>query len=384
MDLLLKYSSLIAFMLLLVSCSRSETPEETAGEPSRQAVSISSNAPVRLNDEQVKLAGIELGLPEKRLISTYVECTGRVEVPPQSLASVYSPVNGFVRRVRFLPGDYVKKGTLLTVIAHPDLVRLQRDFLECRSRLRAYEKDFKRKEILAETDAASQRALEQARADYEMEQARYEGLKAEIDLIGLSSERLENGEGITSELSLHAPVSGYINEVNINTGKLISPSDLLYEIIDDSHVHLELQVFAKDIDKIRKGQRIEAWMPGKEEKYPAEVHLIGRMINPQTKTSLVHGHFEQEPVPITAGTYMHAHIYSEERPATIVPATAVVREADRSFVFIFEDGGFIKREVSLGQADGEFLELTDLELNPGQQLALKGAYYINGSIESEE
>lgn len=374
--------SILSIVAFLSGCGKQPAPE-TAATPEGEAVLTSANPHITLSQDQMDLAGIELGVPERRMMSTYVECTGKVEVPPQSLASVYSPVNGFVKTLRYLPGDYVKKGTLLATLSHPDLVRMQRDFLECKSRLGALESDYRRKESLAGAEAASQRALEQARADYETERARYQGLRAEIQLIGLSAEQLEKTGEIQSTLSLYAPVNGYVNAVNINLGKLVTPNDLLYEIVDDSHVHLELQVYAKDVDKIRKEQRIEAWMPGREKIYSAEVHLIGRMIDPDTKTTLVHGHFSQEPVPITPGTFMHAHIYTDEAETLVVPATGVVRSGEEAFVFIQRDGGFEKRKVETGRTDGDYVEVRNLQLAEGEKIAVKGAYYINGSHSQE-
>ena len=57
----------------------------------------------------------------------------------------------------------------------------------------------------------------------------------------------------------------------------------------------------------------------------------------------------------------------------------MIRSGDRSFVFIKEGEGFRKVEVETGQADEGFVEIKELNLREGQQIALKGAYYINGT-----
>jgi len=372
---------LLLFVAGLSTCGNDAEP--VAREPEQTARLTANPSQVTLSPEQLQLAGVRLGLPQERVISGYVECAGVVEVPPQSLASVYSPVNGFVQMVRHLPGEYVRKGALLTTITHPDLVRLQRQFLESRSQLTALERDYERKQTLADAEAASQRALEQAQSAYDLERARYRGLKAELDLIGIDTGKLEEAGEIQSTLTITAPVSGYINTIGINTGKLISPQDLMYEIVDNRHVHLELQVYAKDLGKVRKGQAITATMPGSEQELKAEVHLIGKMIDPETKTALVHGHFLAEPVEAAPGTYMHAHIYLDEGKTTAVPISAVVREGGDAFIFVEMDKGFDKVPVVLGRQDGDFVEVRDLALEEGQRIVLEGAYYINGSMGEE-
>ena len=166
-NIVLKISISIIAILLLASCSNDHNHDHEEAPVADHASST-----IHLNDEQMALAGIEIGLPEKRYLSEKINCTGIVEVPPQSLASVYSPVQGFVKKVVHLPGDHVRKGEVLTIISHPDLVKLQREFLEVNSQLSFLENDYLRKQKLAAGDAASQRSLEESKAKFDLEKAR--------------------------------------------------------------------------------------------------------------------------------------------------------------------------------------------------------------------
>lgn len=376
MQNIIKFSIIGIVMIALAACGKKEEPSAKTAQP---AVRL-----INLTGEQMELAGIELGKPEKRMIEDYVECTGMIEVPPYSLYSVFAPTAGFIQSAKWLPGDYIKKGTLLTSITHPDLVKLQREFLEVQSQLEFLQNDLKRKETLAASDAASQKALEQARADLRLQQARYKGLKAELDLMGISTKMLESQGEVQPAINLYAPVSGYVTQVNVNNGKLISPRDLLFEIVDKSHTHLELQVFAKDVGQIKEGQRIECQMPGNDRVYTADVHLVGKMINPETKTTMVHGHFDQEPVELIPGTYVQARIFTTAKEVMAVPTSAVIKEGNSSFIFVKKASGFEKVTIITGASDGEYIEIEQLQLGENEVLALKGAYYINGSIGESE
>lgn len=359
----------------LTACNGGKQQEQTSETAATPAV-------IQLNTEQRKQAGIEIGRPERRRIAHYVECTGKVEVPPQSLASVYAPVAGFIKQVNFLPGDYVKKGALLAIISHPELVRSQREWLETKSRLTFLEQDYKRKESLAAADAASRRSLEEVKSELELAQVRYKGLRAELELIGLPVAQIEKTGKLEEELHLHAPVAGYITKINANLGKLVGPNDLLYEIVDNLHLHLELQVFAKDIELLAPGQHISAEAPGTGKTFEAEVHLVGKMIDPETKTTMVHGHFLKEPVPLTPGTAMQARILTNPTEVMALPSDAIVKEGGRYFIFIETTGGFEKKPVKTGIFDGEWTEVLDLE--PNAAVAISGAYYLNGSAGDEE
>ncbi len=363
----LQYIFLVILLAALAACGKKA---ETATESQATGPAV-----IHLTDEQKRVAGVQTGAPSRKLLSTPIECTGKVEVPPQSLASVYAPVAGFVKVVKYLPGDFVKKGALLITLSHPDLIKLQREWLETKSRLNFLEQENKRKQTLAGADATSRRAAEEASAEYEVAKTHYMGLKVELELIGLPVAQIEKSGLPQSVLHLYAPVTGYITRIDANLGKLVNSSDLLYEIVDNSHLHLELQVFAKDLAYLKPGQKIIATVPGTDKSLEAKVHLVGKMIDDNTKTAMVHGHFLTEPVPLTPGTMVQAGIQANPVEVWALPAGALVREGDQTYVFIQSADGFEKKAVKTGRTQGDWTEVMDLD---GQSVVvLEGAYYLN-------
>ncbi|MCO6489687.1 MAG: efflux RND transporter periplasmic adaptor subunit [Phaeodactylibacter sp.] len=375
----MKYIRIIVFALFLslaLAACRQQAGEAAAEQAAAEG---GEEAAVYLSPEQMDLSGIVLGQPAVREIASYVQCSGVIDVPPSNIRSVHSPVTGFVQQVKHLPGEFVRRGDQLASIAHPELVRQQRSFLESVGRIAFLKADLERKKELAEVDAASKRAYEQARADYAVEEAHFNGLKAELELIGINTQGLEETRQVQQSIRLYTPVSGYLTRVDVNPGKLVEPNMLLFEIIDNSHVHLEVEVFAKDLGKLRKGQKVIATIPGTDEEMHGEVHLINKAIDLEKKTANVHVHLDQEPQDLAIGTFLYARIRTDSRQVSAVPEEALVRSGGRSYVFIKDAQGFRKAEVETGQADEGFVEIKTLNLREGQQIALKGAYYINGT-----
>lgn len=348
-----------------------ETPENAAGE----------EPDIRLDAEQEALANIELGHPRVRELARTIECAGRVDVPPQNRAVVHAPVTAFVRRVRYLPGDYVKKGTPLLTVEHPELVRLQGDFLEQAALLQGLEKDYRRKAGLVSTDATSERALDEVQARYEAAKARYRGLQAELQLLGLAPAQLEKDGIIRTQLLLRAPVSGYIQDVNVALGQLVQPETPLYTILDPGHAHLELEVFARDLPFVRKGQPVLSFLPGERDTFPAEVFLVGAMVDSQAKTATVHGHFRQEPVGLAPGTYLRAHILADAREALSLPESALVREGQRVLVYRKTGRAYSPVFVEPGRQEGDYVELRGQALSPEDTVVLRGGYYLQGEAQ---
>lgn len=360
----------------LSSCGSKE--EQAEGDAPLAASGIS------LSQEQMELAGVETGVAEKRWMRTILECTGQIDVPPQNRASVHSPVQGFIREVNYLEGDFVKKGTVLAVLAHPDLIRLQREFLESRGRLGWLEQEKLRKESLAAEDAVAQKEKSKAVSDYQIELARFNGLRAELVMIGLPVEALEKEGVIQQSLALRAPVGGYITRIHTNLGDLVSPGDPLYEMVDPAHVHLELQVFAKDAASVRKGQVIECSVPGVEARYLAEVHLVGREVDQATKTVRVHGHFEKDPANLFPGTYVQAWITIRADSAWALPQSALVAENGVDVVYVQKGDTFEPVAVQSGRRDGDFIEVQLPAEIQRERLVLKGAYYLKGAAAAGE
>ena len=361
----------------ILSCGKGASTEETVGGAAEAGTEI------RLSAEQMELAGIEVGRASRRMMHQYLECTGQIEVPPQNRASVHSPIQGVVRDVRYLEGDFVRKGAVLAELSHPDLIRLQRELLESKGRLSWLEQDLARKETLAGDDAIARKEQLKAASDFQIEKAHYEGIKAELSLIGLPVASVEKGD-IQQVLQLVAPVNGYITGIHTHLGELVQPGKSLYEMVDPGHIHLELQVFAKDAIKVRPGQEIECWVPGLEEHYKAEVHLIGREIDEATKTVQIHGHFKKEPAHLLPGTYVQGKITTSADSVWALPQSAVVLENGKPVLYVQKGDYFEAVEIETGMQDGDFVTVElpdDLQNLP---LVLKGAYYLKGAAAGAE
>lgn len=337
-----------------------------------------------LNPNQLVLAGIETGKMEMKMMGAYVQSTGVIDVPPTSLASVYCPTAGFVQPSHFLPGDLVKKGQVLATVSHPDIIAIQEHFLTAHFQFQQLKKEWERQSSLFEKKAVSEKAYDAAFAAYKMGKVKLEGLEKELLLLGLNTKKLLESETISTTLNIVAPITGYLNEVNVNLGKLIGPNDLLFKIIDIDHVHLEIDIFSKDLPVIQKGQHFKAYMAGRDSFYEGEVYLVGQAIDNESNTSKIHGHFHQEPVWIAPGTFMNVVIQTEEKEALTLPETAIVESAGEYFVFLVKGDQYKKLKVEIGLLDDGSVEIVGDSTLGNQIFVTKGAYYIEGMMASEE
>lgn len=66
---------------------------------------------------------------------------------------------------------------------------------------------------------------------------------------------------IIQRITLFAPRSGYITTIALHDGMYAQPGTELLEIIEQGHLHLELDVFERDIARVVEGQRVPTVYP---------------------------------------------------------------------------------------------------------------------------
>ncbi|HMP99590.1 MAG TPA: efflux RND transporter periplasmic adaptor subunit [Cyclobacteriaceae bacterium] len=368
---------IILFSYLAFSCS---TTTESSYEESNKSL-------IEMSDEEIAAAGIKLGNIFSKTIHQELTCIGTVDVPPQNLASVHAKIEGFAREVKFLPGDYVKRGDILVVLEHPNFIARQQQLIELKSKLTFLEAEYNRKKELFDQEASSLKLLQQAESEYQSVNSMYLGLRAELEMTGFNAGQIESKQNLQTTLQVRSPINGYITKQQVNLGKLVLSNDLLYEIVDREHLHVELQVFAKDVPLIKIGDTLRISFPGKSKSYMANIYLVGKQIDAQTRTTNVHAHLlnEAEEKELVLGSTFQATIYAQPRKAWVLPLAAGAREENKFYFFKKVPDGFEKVLLQTGSNSREYLEITDVnEELLATKFALNAAYYLQGMATEEE
>lgn len=379
------YSILTAAVLtafIWTGCSTAaddKTDHDHADEGSQtQATGITE-----LTADQQKLANIKLAVPEVHVVEQTISCTGEVGVPPYSLASVYAPVAAFVKDASLLEGERITKGQVLVTLQHPDIIKMQQDYVAAKSKFDFLESDLKRKETLIEKEATSQKNYEAAKADFLNMKAQVDGLAAQLSMIGVDVKRLENAE-IQTTVSLRAPISGYLSKVLVNRGKYVRADDMLFEIVDNNHLHVEAMVFQQDAAKVKEGQSMRFKATGSDTWLNGEVHLVNKKFDADKRTVNIHGHPDEESnADLIPGSFLEVQIVIQADTGLAVPASAVFTEGGESFVYIKgADANSFKKHPIKAMAHSDSWYLVDEGL-AGKQVVVDGGYYLKGSPESD-
>lgn len=288
---------------------------------------------VELSDIQLANADLQYGSLDTLNVSGFVKANGILDLPPQNIAAVSAPMDGFVKKANYLVGDYVEKGAVLAVLEHMDYVKLQEEYLNVVSNLDYLESDYERQRQLDSAEVTSKKQFQAASAALKSAQARRKALEKQLLYMGFSPERVAQGE-ISSTISIRAPFSGHITALNVHNGTFAQSEQELYELVDTDHMHLELNVFEQDMNKVEIGQPIRFAVPSTgQESYQGEVFLVGKSFDQENKTVKVHGHIKGEHDNFIRGLYVEAKIYTGDQQVRALPEEAIVNDEGKSYIF---------------------------------------------------
>lgn len=332
----------VGLLVLFVACS---------GGKNRAVVPIAAEVLpediVELRDDQIKLANIELGSVEMKSLGTILKVNGIISVAPRNLATVCMPLGGFIKNTSLLPGNAVNKGQVLAVIDNQEFVDAQQAYLEAKNKLVFAEADFKRHSDLFKDDVYSEQNLQQVTVEYKNLKALVKSLEQKLILIGIDPSLLRE-DNISSTVNLVSPIKGFLKAVNINIGKYVNPTEVLFEIVNNDKLFLELTLFEKDADKVVSGQKVKFYINNETEEHQAIVSQTGKSIG-EDKTYMVYATISSNCKNLLPGMYVNALISESDISVTSLPSDAVVSFDDKDYIFTYE-----KEKEETGKAFTEF------------------------------
>jgi cobalt-zinc-cadmium efflux system membrane fusion protein len=360
-----------SILILLSACGAKNKVDE-------KTVPAEEEKYVALTPQQLKNAGIATGKMEQREISSVLKLNGKIDVPPQNMVSISVPLGGYLKSTHLLPGMHVSKGQVIAVMQDQQYIQLQQDYLTAKAKIGFLENEYKRQKDLNQSQSSSDKVFQQAEADYKSERVLMTSLAAKLELTGININKI-NETTISPSINIYSPINGFVSKVNVNIGKYVSSTEVLFELINVSDIHLALKVFEKNVNKLYIGQKLIAYTNNDpEKKYPCEILLIGKDLSMEGNTE-VHCHFEQYDKTLVPGTYMNAEIEVKNNQAFALPTDAIVRFESKEFVYrVKGNNQFEMTEVTTGESENGFTEIiipanSDLAT---AEFVTKGAYSL--------
>ena len=380
----------IALFAILAGCDffTADDAVEKSGAP------VSEQGIVRLTDEKVANAGLDIQIVSRREFQTYRDFPGKVVPNYHATAEVTTLVRGRVLDVYADFGDQVKTGDLLAMLYSEELAMAQSAYLKADARLYVAEQAFERAKYLL-----SEKVL--ALADAQKRKGEMLTLRAEkresrdrLKLYGMSDEQirhLNRDDAIRSHVPIMAPFDGRVIARNLTKGEVVETTEKLFTVADLSKVWVIANIPEKDIQYIHPdGSSIVQLVEVLIKTYPHQtfrgaITYVGDVLEVATRTMRLRLELPNTDKKLKPEMFATVRVYSDPEPNVLaVPEAAVQRDRDRQFVFVKKDAqSFEARDVTLGESNGDIVKVVK-GLTEGDQVVTAGSFILKSELVAEQ
>jgi RND family efflux transporter MFP subunit len=304
---------------------------------------------------------VTVAQPVRQVVTDYLELPGNTQAV--STVQLVARVAGYLDKALFQDGQIVKKGDLLFLIQQDTYQELLQQ-AEGQIQLQKAQLEYAEKQLIRFSNLLPQKATSQENVDnwrYQRDsaQANLKVAEASRNLAKLNLEYTE----------VRAPFGGRIDRRLADPGNLVGSSSSNTNLAQMSQVdpiYVYFNVSDRDLSRLMKRAH---WMPGKtsagkwpvfagvtgEDGYPHDGHLdfASISVSSTTGTLLMRGIFPNVDQKIVPGSYVRVRVPVETRLAVLVPATAVGKDQQGSYVLIVGAQNVVeRRNVKTGALEG--------------------------------
>ncbi|MFV0141112.1 MULTISPECIES: efflux RND transporter periplasmic adaptor subunit [Empedobacter] len=395
-------------ILFLSSCTK-ETKTEQPIEEKKAEHEEAPQTVATLTEEQMKAVGVKLGTIEVKELTAMIKANGLLNVPNSNMASVASMFGGVIQTLPIQEGSYVKKGQVIATISNPEFIITQEQYLTVLSRITYAEQEFRRQKELFDNDAGAKKNLQNSSAELKTLRSQKASLSRQLQMMGINPSKVTNAN-LRNGMVITAPISGTVSKIIAQIGSYVDVSSPVAEIIDNSSIHLDLQVFEKDLPKMKVGQVIQFELtnnPGNS--YEAVVYSIGSSFENESKTIAVHSKVRGNKSGLINGMNITGAVSLSNSSTPAVPNEAIVEADGKFYIFVKTNKkveehtdeeskdpneknkehkneksiNFEKIEVVKGSSNMGYTAITTVnEVDPNAQIVVKGSFFVNAKLSN--
>lgn len=372
----MKHLYIVLLSIIIVACANTEKNKKNTLSTPRYSNDIV------VSQLQFTSENMLLGKLEEHFFNQTIKTSGLIDVPPQNKAIISTFMGGYITKTPLLIGDMVTKGQLLVTLENPEFVEIQQEYLEIFEQLNYLKSEFTRQKTLFDEKITSQKNYLKAESTYKSSLALFNGLRKKLEMLNINPLLVEQGD-IVSTINLFSPIEGYITRVDVSNGAYVSPADVIMQIVDTKHIHLELSIFEKDILNVEKGQKINFKIPEASlETFEAEVHLVGTTIDKRSRIVKVHGHLnDQSKVNFIVGMFVEAEIITNAAKNLALPKDAIIKIENDYFVLALREKTgdtyyFEKIKIDVTNQNEKYILVQNTDNLIGKDILVKGGFML--------
>lgn len=361
----------------------SQSKAETSESENQEEEIDFQNIP--LSEKQVKAVDLKMGEAQEREMDAMLHVNGSLVLRAQDMGNVSSLMGGIVKNVYVKEGQMVSRGQVVATIENTDVVTLQREYYTAYKESEMARLELDRQKTLASAGAGIKKTLQMSEKNYKVAQANLLGTCRQLQQMGISTKEVAKGK-FTTVFPLRAPISGTVSDMQASLGSYADMQTPLMKIRNNHAVECDLNVFEKDIAKVKVGDQVLVSLtnqPGVN--VSGRVYGMNQYLNKGTKSVAVHVKLDaKRGAKLFEGMYVSGQIATGRQLCMTLPDKAIVSADGKQYVFALNQqhskGGtysFSRHEVTTGVSNNGYTEVALCKhLKKGQKIVTDNAFYL--------
>lgn len=405
---------------------------------------IANPSAIEIDQNTAQKVGIKIEPVSKRTMAIALKATGQIEPLPDGKVKVTSPIKGTLISLLVKPGDKVEAGQVVAVLSSPELTDLRVNALEkqtvaiasvqeasanlqfarqnygnqqqiVEAELRQAETELnidqdrynRDRELLASgaisrrqfqeseskflaaksnlSKASGRLPLLEATAQVTKAEAMLEAAQSRVELSSAAYaarlRQLDSNADANGTVTIVAPISGVVSDREATIGEGFEEAGKpIMTIVNDRRVFATANIFEKDINRIKVGQKINVTVAGisanspNNTKFQGTITTIGSVIAGEQRVIPVKAEINNANGQLKAGMFTELEILTSQalNPVIAIPAIALVEVQGKKLVYVQNGKSFEPTEVTLGQVSDGFVEVKS-GLFEGDRIVTEGA-----------
>jgi multidrug efflux system membrane fusion protein len=320
---------------------------------------------------EIPPAPVVTATAQARDLPRYLLAVGNVR--SMETASIRSKVPGYLQKVEFRDGAYVKRGQPLFTIdpaSYEAAVRqLEAQLATARTRYAQAERDFKRWQDLVASGSVSHEEYEQKRLERD----------TAADTIASTEANLASARNALTYCFITSPIEGLAGYTTFSTGDFIrDKDDILVTVNQMAPIAVDFYLPQEELAPVRRAQaegplEVMAIIPGDDTPALGRLTFIDNAVDLATGTIWMQGTFDNPDMRLWPGHYVKVRLrLAVDRGAVVIPFEATCQGPEGAYVWVLDaEKKAAMRPVAIARRSGK-LDVVAKGLAPGETVVVDG------------
>ncbi len=372
-------SLLRSYTFLLMIFTGMGCASDSPSTPTKEVSTMSPNT-VLLTAEQIGKLNIQTVQVSQNNTGIPVVVQGKAMPDRRGMGVVSAPISGRILRLYAYEGEMVRKGQMVAELESLEFATLAAEYLQSETELRYRNQEWERLSALYEKNLVAQSEVQRVEADKMRATTQLRAAETKLTATGISRAYLNQWAARkvqTPTLPIYAPVSGMIQNHNVQIGQSVMAYGQMMDIVPTQSIMVEAFVSPEQASSIRQGEEATLYMQGQPEVVRMTVtaiqahmdetrHAVRVLLESQTLNGF----------PKPGQLVQVSFVGLNNGFATQVPLSAIEYEGDDAYVFVWKSSKQYERRAVKIIRLLEDMALISEGLNSGESVAVSEVFSL--------